>query len=228
VITRAQRRLFRDIRQDMHEPIQDLDLRRATEEDVDALADAHRDSIRALGSQHYAPAIVNAWAGVVHPELYVQAMDRGEVFFLATGTVAGRPMVLGFSSDYIIDGGLHGTSAYVRRVAARQGVGSRLLELAESFGRGRGAASIHIEAALGAVEFYRRHGFVETGHGPRGPPLGLPDALCVHAQELVAGAPEHVGRQVVTNGRACRGLPSARRIGDIRCHTWLVPMSNGT
>ena len=76
--------------QTLHEPIRDLDVRRATEEDVDAIADAHRDSIRELGSRHYAPAIVNEWAGVVHPELYLQAMDRGEVFFIATGTLAGR------------------------------------------------------------------------------------------------------------------------------------------
>lgn len=157
----------------MRESIPDLDLRRATEKDVDAIADAHRDSITELGSQHYALAIVKEWAGVVRPELYLQAMNRGEVFFIATGTVAGRPMVLGFSSDYAIDGGRHGTSAYVRRSAARQGIGSRVLALAESFGRARGASSIEIEASLGAVEFYKRHGFVETARGDVALPSGF-------------------------------------------------------
>lgn len=98
----------------MPEPIQDLDFRRATANDADAIADAHRDSILALGAAYYAPAVVRKWAAVVRPELYVAAMDRSEVFFVATGTVAARPVVLGFSSDYPIDGTTHGTSAYVR------------------------------------------------------------------------------------------------------------------
>jgi putative acetyltransferase len=153
--------------------IQDLDLRRATEADIDAMADAHVDSILRLGSQFYASAIVNEWARVVNPGLYLQAMGRREVFFIATGAVDGRPMVLGFSSDYVIDGTTHGTSAYVRPVAARRRVGSRLLRLAESFGKARGATAVQIEASLGAVEFYKRHGFIETERGDVALPSGF-------------------------------------------------------
>lgn len=142
-------------------------------DDVDAIADAHRDSITKLGPQDYAMDIVHEWAGVVRRELYLQAMAHGEVFFVATGTVVGRPVVLGFSSDYVIDGGRHGTSAYVRRVAARQGIGSRLLVLAEAVGRTRGASSIEIEASLGAVEFYKRHGFDEIERGDVALPSGF-------------------------------------------------------
>lgn len=157
----------------MPAPIQQLDLRRATEADVDAMADAHRESILQLGSEYYATAIVNEWAGVVNPGLYLDAMARGEVFFIAMGTVTGHAMVLGFSSDYVISGTTHGTSAYIRPVAARRRIGSRLLALAESFGRARGATAVEIEASLGAVEFYRRHGFVETGHGDVALPSGF-------------------------------------------------------
>jgi GNAT superfamily N-acetyltransferase len=149
----------------MSEPIQQLDFRRATESDVDGMADAHRESIVQLGSEYYERAIVNEWAGVVNRRLYLDAMGRGEVFFIAVQEMAGHPMVLGFSSDYVISGTTHGTSVYVRRVAARRRVGSRLLALAESFGRSRGATSVQIEASLGAVEFYKRHGFVETARG---------------------------------------------------------------
>ena len=147
------------------EPCEVLDFRRATESDVEEMADAHRDSILELGSRYYAPAVVNEWAALVSPALYLEAMTRGEAFFVATGSAARREMVLGFSSDYVISGTTHGTSAYVRRVAARRGVGSRLLALAESFGRSRGATAIQIEASLGAVEFYKRHGFMETRRG---------------------------------------------------------------
>jgi GNAT superfamily N-acetyltransferase len=149
----------------MPTPIQQLDFRRATESDVDGMADAHRESILQLGSEYYGPAIVSEWAGAVNPGLYLDAMDRGEVFFIAVGNVVGQPMVLGFSSDYVIRGTTHGTSAYVRPVAARLGIGSRLLTLAESFGISRGATAVQISASLAAVEFYQRHGFVETGRG---------------------------------------------------------------
>jgi predicted N-acetyltransferase YhbS len=82
-------------------------------------------------------------------------------------------MILGFSSDYVICDTRHGTSAYVRRVAARQGIGSRLLAMAESFARARGATTFQIEASLGAVPFYAHHGFVETGRGDVALPSGF-------------------------------------------------------
>ena len=157
----------------MPEPIYDLDFRRATESDVDGMADVHRDSILRLGAQFYAPAIVDEWVGVVNPRLYVEAMARGEVFFIATGTLGGDSIILGFSSDYVISGATHGTSAYVHPAAARRHVGSRLLELAESFGRARGATAVQIEASLGAVQFYKRHGFVETARGDVALPSGF-------------------------------------------------------
>jgi GNAT superfamily N-acetyltransferase len=157
----------------MSEFIHELDLRRATASDVDLMADAHRDSIRQLGAKYYVPAIVNEWARVVNPGLYLDAMGRGEVFFIATGTVAEHPMVLGFSSDYVISGTTHGTSVYVRAVVARRRVGSRLLALAESFGKVRGATAVQIEASLGAVDFYRCHGFVESARGDVTLPSGF-------------------------------------------------------
>ena len=168
----------------MSEPIEDLDFRRATESDVDEMADAHRDSILQLGSQYYVSAIVNAWAGVVSPGLYLDAMRRGEVFFIATGRVAGDAMVLGFSSDYVIGGTTHGVSAYVRSVAARRRVGSRLLALAESLGRSRGATAVQIEASLGAVEFYEAHGFVETARGEVALPSGFKMPCAFMRKEL--------------------------------------------
>src|SRR5262245_23230167 len=154
--------------------------------DVDGMADAHRDSILHLGSPYYAPSVVAAWVAVVSPLLYLDAMDRGEVFFIARGTVAGHSMVLGFASDYVLEGTTHGTSAYVRPVAARRRIGSRLLTLAESFGESRGATVVQIDASLGAVPFYTRHGFVETGHGDVALPSGF-RMPCVFMRKEVRG-----------------------------------------
>jgi ribosomal protein S18 acetylase RimI-like enzyme len=153
--------------------IGNLDLRQATAADLDGMAEAHRDSIRHLGGGFYAEPIIAEWAGVVSAELYLDAMNRGEVFFIATGTIAAQALVLGFSSDYVIRGTTHGTSAYVRPAAARRRIASRLLTMAESFGRGRGATSIEIASSLGAVDFYRAHGFVDTGRGDVPLPSGF-------------------------------------------------------
>jgi GNAT superfamily N-acetyltransferase len=79
--------------------------------------------------------------------------------------VDGRSVVLGFSSDYCIEGRKHGTSVYVRGRTARQGVGSALLATAEAHAVSHGATSIEIEASLPGVAFYAANGFVEVGRG---------------------------------------------------------------
>jgi ribosomal protein S18 acetylase RimI-like enzyme len=140
-----------------------VETRRAQPADADAIALAHLDSIRSIGARFYPPGIVDDWQEGITAALYINAMEGGEVFFIATGVVDGQELVLGFSSDYPLDGARHGTSVYVRGAAARQGIGSKLLLLAESHAREAGAASIHIDASLAGLPFYRAHGFVETG-----------------------------------------------------------------
>lgn len=142
-------------------PPEIIEFREAARADVDAMAEAHRDSIQSLGTSFYSSEAVAAWQEGVRGELYLEAMDRGEVFFIATRSNE----VLGFSSDYPIEGDKHGASAYVRGSAARHGVGSTLLCLAEALARLRGARRVEIEASLAGVDFYRRHGFVEIGRG---------------------------------------------------------------
>jgi GNAT superfamily N-acetyltransferase len=145
--------------------IDGLIVRVARRSDADAIADAHRDSIQSLGAPYYPADVVAGWLAGVAGELYLEAMDRGETFFVATGVVDGTPLLLGFSSDYCIEGSTHGTSAYVRGAAARQGVGTALLRRAEAHARATGAASVRIEASLAGAEFYRVNGYVEMGRG---------------------------------------------------------------
>jgi GNAT superfamily N-acetyltransferase len=79
------------------------------------------------------------------------------VFFIALGDVDRRRAVLGFASDYCIEGWRHGPSVYVRGRSARQGIGSALLARAEAHAAETGATSIEIEASLAGVDFYRAH-----------------------------------------------------------------------
>src|SRR5438034_4932731 len=106
-------------------------IRRAGLADVDEIAAAHLDSISSIGPLHYEAAIVSDWGARVKGDLYVNAMARGEVFWIALGEMGGKPEVLGFSS-HRIDGREHRTAVYVRGKAARLGIGSALFRSAEA------------------------------------------------------------------------------------------------
>jgi ribosomal protein S18 acetylase RimI-like enzyme len=141
-----------------------FDIRQAEPGDVDEISAAHLDSIRSIGSQYYATEIVNDWGARVKGALYLSAMARGEVFFIAVSESEGKPEVLGFSS-HRLDGNEHHTAVYVRGSAARLGVGSALFRAAEASAIAAGAGSIHLDSSLAAVEFYKANGFEETGRG---------------------------------------------------------------
>jgi GNAT superfamily N-acetyltransferase len=142
-----------------------FEIRRAEPSDVNEIALAHRDSIQSIGPAFYSPEIVEYWQEAITGELYRKAMDAGEVFFIAVGEAEGCGAVLGFASDYRTEAQKHGTSVYVRRGAARRGVGSALLARAEAHAASNGATSIEIEASLAGVEFYKANGFIEVGRG---------------------------------------------------------------
>ena len=145
--------------------IEGLVIRRADVDDVIPLAEAHLDSIRSIGAAFYDPPAVHAWQAGICAELYRNAMEEGETFFIATRQLDGHSIVLGFASDYPIEGPVHGTSVYVRGSAARQGLGSALLRHAEGHALTRGAASIQIEASFAGVEFYKANGYEEVSRG---------------------------------------------------------------
>ena len=163
-----------------------FETRRATESDADAIAEAHLDSIRSIGPQFYAANVVDDWSEGLSADLYIEAMARGEVFFIAIGEIDGRTAVLGFASDYPIEGSQHGASAYVRGAVARRGIGTALMRLAEAHAIARGAASIRIEASLAGLEFYKAHGFVEVARGETHLRSGRPIA-CVFMEKQLTG-----------------------------------------
>ena len=142
----------------------EVQTRRAHPKDAEAIALAHLDSIRSIGPTFYPPDVVEAWGLGLTPDIYVNAMEGGEAFFIATGHIDGEPAVLGFST-HRIDDAQDGASVYVRGEAARRGIGTALLRLAEEHAVAQGATSIQIQASLAGVEFYRVNGFDEIGRG---------------------------------------------------------------
>jgi putative acetyltransferase len=162
-----------------------FETRQARPSDADGIAVAHRDSIRSLGPAFYPPTVVDDWEEGLVRDVYVTAMQRGEVFFIATAHVDGDAVVLGFASDYAIEGTTHGTSVYVRGSAARRGIGSALLRLAEAHAVDNGATSIHVEASLAGVEFYKANGFIEVGRGETHLMSGRPIACVFMRKDLL-------------------------------------------
>jgi putative acetyltransferase len=141
-----------------------FETRRASPADAEAILAAHLDSIRSIGPRFYPPDIVEGWGATLTPAVYVDAMEDGEAFFIATGQLDGEPAVLGFAT-HRVDDAQDGASVYVRGRAARQGIGTALLRLAEGHARAHGARSIQIQASLAGVAFYRANGFEELGRG---------------------------------------------------------------
>jgi putative acetyltransferase len=148
-----------------------FEIRRASLADVDRIAAAHRDSIRSIGPRYYEPETVNDWGRHVEGTLYVRAMTRGEVFYVAIGQLKDKAEVLGFSS-HAFDGAAHRTAVYVRGQVARLGIGSALFRTAEAAAIAAGADSIHVDASLAAVQFYKANGFEEIGSGEHRLPSG--------------------------------------------------------
>jgi ribosomal protein S18 acetylase RimI-like enzyme len=142
-----------------------FETRRAEPSDADSIDEAHRDSVWSIGPRFYPPNVVHDWGEGLTGDVYVKAMERGELFFIATGEIDGKAAVLGFATDYSIDGAEHGTSVYVRGSASRHGIGSALFRLAEARAVADGATSIKVEASRAGEEFYRANGFVEMSRG---------------------------------------------------------------
>jgi putative acetyltransferase len=165
-------------------PIANVQFRRADPRDADAIALAHRDSIQSLGPARYPQDVVDDWQEGLTGEIYRDAMRKGEVFFIAIADVDRSTLVLGFASDYVIQGSTHGASAYVRGSAARRGIGSRLLAEAEEHATSQGATHVTVEASLTAVEFYKARGFQETGRGETHLRSGRPIACVFMSKEL--------------------------------------------
>jgi ribosomal protein S18 acetylase RimI-like enzyme len=164
--------------------IANVEIRLAIPSDAPAIALAHRDSIRSLGCGFYPGPVLDDWAHGLGANVYIRAMEQGEVFFVATGTIDGSESVLGFASDYCREGSTHGTSVYVRGAAARRGIGSALFRRAEAHAVASGAASLEIEASLAGVDFYAAHNFVEIGRGETRLKSGRPIA-CVFMRKTL-------------------------------------------
>jgi N-acetylglutamate synthase-like GNAT family acetyltransferase len=129
-----------------------LTIRRATQEDKEAIWRVHGSAIRGGCAGHYSPEVIEVWAGRLRPEKYGEAIERYEFFVAEEGGV-----VVGFGELGQEAGEIQGL--YVSADAAGRGVGRRLLSALEERARAHGLGSLRLTSSLNAVPFYERAGF---------------------------------------------------------------------
>jgi putative acetyltransferase len=123
--------------------------------DAPLLAEIFRASIAELTGDDYSESEQEAWAASADDEAAFTTRLANALTLL--GTVDGSPV--GFAS-------LAGTERldmlYVHPAAARQGVGSMLVDALEKLAASRGAPRLTADVSDSAQDFFRRHGFVAT------------------------------------------------------------------
>jgi putative acetyltransferase len=130
-----------------------MDLRRATADDVPALAELYARTASALGDWCYTPAQVQAWAGFGADTPAFRAYVLGPETWIAVDA-QGAP--LGFSG---IDDAGEVRSLYVRHDAVRGGIGSRLLAFGLARGAERGLSHFAAWATPFSLPVFERAGF---------------------------------------------------------------------
>jgi putative acetyltransferase len=123
--------------------------------DAPLLAEIFRASIAELTGEDYSEAQQEAWAATADDEVTFTARLANALTLL--GTIDGSPV--GFAS-------LAGTERldmlYVHPAAARQGVGSMLVDALEKLAASRGAPRLTADVSDSAQDFFRHRGFVAT------------------------------------------------------------------
>jgi putative acetyltransferase len=129
-----------------------LTIRRATQEDKEAVWRVHGSAIRGTCAGHYSQEVIQIWAGRLRPEKYAEAIDRNDFFVAEEGGV-----VVGFGELGREEGAIQGL--YVSPDVKGRGVGRKLLSTLEERARAYGLESLSLTSSLNAVPFYERAGF---------------------------------------------------------------------
>jgi putative acetyltransferase len=129
-----------------------LVVRRARDEDAQAVFEVHTRAIREVCASHYSAAEVEAWASRRPAGSHVTAI-RSREFFVATDDAG----VVGFAQLDPDSGEVE--AVYVHPRAVRRGAGTRLLLTLEEVARVRGLSMLRLKSTLNAVPFYQRAGF---------------------------------------------------------------------
>lgn len=125
-------------------------VRTARSDDGPRIQNVHVTSIRELGTSHYTPEQVDAWADADRSDYPIEESDQHVVVAEDGDTLVGFG---GLDLD-----GAKVWAVYVHPQYARRGVGSRLLERLESTAEQQ-FDELSLWASMNAVPFYRARGY---------------------------------------------------------------------
>lgn len=132
-------------------------IREADISDYDAMDRVFRASATALCSRSYSSQVIESWAGEPLPGRFVKNKESGDEQYVFT--VAGN--VAGFGSINLEHHKL--VSLFVSPEQSGKGIGQSMLEFLVARAESSGIPVLKIDSSLNAVNFYKRHGFAETG-----------------------------------------------------------------
>lgn len=125
---------------------------------IPGICQAHREAVLGIGPGTYPAAELDAWAAGMRPEKVDRALTEAGMTILVA--LAGKT-VAGFI--FFTPGEIK--ALYVRPTHGHQGVGGRLLELAETTCRHAETPVLRLTASRNAVPFYTAKGFQTVGRG---------------------------------------------------------------
>jgi putative acetyltransferase len=129
-----------------------LTIRKARQEDKEAIWRVHGKAIRETCASHYPPEVIQIWAEGLRPEKYEKAIESYEFFVAEEDGV-----IIGFGELGQTVGEIQGL--YVSPDVKARGVGWKLLSTLEERARAYGLESLRLTSSLNAVSFYERAGF---------------------------------------------------------------------
>lgn len=130
-----------------------LTIRRARQEDCQAIVRVHSAAVAGIRTTLYTPEEIQSWAIPKKPESYEESI-RIKEFFVAEedGIIVGFGVLNQDSAEV--------EAVYVSPEAGRRGVGLELLRKLDERARALGLGVLRLSASLNAVPFYKRAGYV--------------------------------------------------------------------
>lgn len=155
-----------------------LSIRRAKDEDRDAIWTAHVSAIRETCSRSYSADQVAAWVGLLSPGSYAAVVrERYVVVAEDTSGVAGFGQLNQATGE--VD------AVYVSPGRQGEGIGATLLRSLEDAARAAGLETLHLSATLNAEAFYERAGYVKERATVHRLPNGV-ELQCVRMSKTLA------------------------------------------
>jgi len=127
-----------------------INVRRATENDREAIARLHEASIRALGPRAYTAEEVDSWAAGVHPARY--PLDQQ----IYVADEDGEVVAFGHYNNSEI------AAVYVHPDHIGRGIGRAMMAKLEEVARAEGATHLLLNSSLNAEPFYAACGYRRT------------------------------------------------------------------